>query len=336
MTTVTVGTADLRHALTSTKVHACADPEVSSVHRIRFVLDTENVVVSATDMYTAGLAIASVLEHDDGPGHYPCTVDVAPGDVGNILRIFKAGKEKDDSPEYELRLSVTPEHLTVTDCSGMVDGHSFQVPRLPTDGGALCTIPGMLTRMRASELTALTDMSVRGEFLSRFAAASTAYGETLEIESRSANRALSVSCGESFLGAIMPRRLSDEDRIERREWSAGWDRRLPAIVAAAEGERIAEHARVEIVDLDHEEIGGDREMFLHAVDLVVSAQFGSSSMLQRKLRIGFAKAARLLDLMEQAGIVGPADGSMARDVLVPADRAADLLEELRKRGGERQ
>jgi len=336
-TTVTVGTSDFRHALTAAKVHAGADPDVPSVYRVRLVLTAQNVVISATDMYTAGLAIVSVLEAEDQPGHYPCTVDVAPGDIANILRIFKAGKEKDDAPEYELRLSVTPEHLTVTDSSGMVDGHSFQVPRLPTDGGALCTIPGMLARMRASDLVALTDMSVAGELLSRFASASNAYGESLDIESRSANRALSVSCGEAFLGAVMPVRPTDEARIERREWSSGWDRRLPDIVAAAEGERISEHAQVEIVDLDHEEIGDDRSMFLTAVDHVVRAQFGSVSMLQRRMRIGFAKAGRLMDLMEQAGIVGPKpEGSASRDVLVPADRAADLLEELRKQGGDQQ
>jgi len=127
------------------------------------------------------------------------------------------------------------------------------------------------------------------------------------------------------MGAGRPVRIqgayvSDEEIAEIVEFA-----KTQAEPDYAEGVTAAKPEPGKHVDAD---IGNDLDLLVESITLVITSQLGSTSMLQRKQRVGFAKAGRLMDLMETRGIVGPSEGSKAREVLVKTDELDSILAEL--------
>lgn len=140
------------------------------------------------------------------------------------------------------------------------------------------------------------------------------------------NGTLLLQIGDRWRGALVPAFWDDSNR----SWGEdpGGDIYPPVLPPVTEPDRPparAVPAPAESSAPPLFEVGADAQLLREAAELIITQRFASGSFLQRKLRVGFAKASRLLDLLEQHGVVGPAQGSRARDVLVADDQVATVL-----------
>jgi hypothetical protein len=240
---LTVNTLDLRQALMAVIPHA-AEPKLSAALAVVHFTATDSCLsMTASNTITLGHAIANVWEAEGLTGDPNDDAFNLPVDIAKeLLALFKAnGKQPEDEIGDSLRITVTPKAITVLDISGLFPGKEFKIPRedesdYPIGFGRLLLSAVLSERVMPERLVAA------GRLLRLFSSASAAYGEPLTIEPTADARRILISCGESFLGLLMPIRSEDGSTVagDLDGWREGWLHRLPEISEAGGGRKPAE------------------------------------------------------------------------------------------------
>lgn len=323
MTRIDLATSDLHDLLTPVLPHAATDkelPELGVVH-----LEARDGVLSAVASDRTTLAATRLPV--DTTEDFALTIDRK--DADNLLKIFRHTQKTDP------QLVVVVEEMPIS--TGSAYGLGIRIDSETGKRHALTdlgepdviftkwrSIVAKLLARPAAPATPATLLSPwamarwskaprKGDFLQMFPGPTT-------------NDPILVLAGESFIGYWAPVRLRDDIEPQTLLEATPWQADLTGLDSTEAGDLLTAAYQPPQCTPDP---GADRNLLEQAADLVITTQFGSTSMLQRRLRVGFAKAGQLMQLLEDYRVVGPAEGTRAREVLARTGDLTAVVEKIR-------
>lgn len=326
MTRIDLTTRELHELIAPVLPHTATDPEVPELGVIRLETRGDVLYAVATDRYTM-----AVVRHPLDDAADDVTVAIDRSDAAAMLKLFKYSKQ--DDPQLKVVIDKVP--VPVNDRGDTVQSLGLTVDsedgtRLVLHGhaqGVLGTWRKLLRKVveRPNE-PATPALFLTPAYLPRWTKAARK-GERLAVFiGPDPTDPILIQVEHRFIGVWMPAGHLDAGETAS---ASPWLGELAADGTEQDDDEDEVVLRTPPAREPREADEGDVKLLVEAATLVIETQFGSTSMIQRRLRVGFAKAGQLMSALEDFGVVGEASGSKARDVLVKPDELDVVLDKIR-------